>query len=52
MAINKTAKETAREALRESERLRAEIYRLTAFLEYTAMMADVDLPEEEDAKDE
>lgn len=38
--------------IRENERLKAENERLSAYLEYVAMMADVDLPEPEDFTEE
>lgn len=37
---------------RRNEALRAENYRLRALLEYVAIMADVELPEEEEGEHE
>ncbi len=54
MGIIKPAQKIALEARRAAERAAADSYRQEALLEYVAMMADVELPEdgEEDDEDE
>lgn len=37
--------------MRENERLKAENARLAGYLEYVAMMADVELPDEEEIEE-
>lgn len=51
MAIAQTEKERLREAERENRMLRAQLAKATADLEYVAMMADVEMDEEEEVNE-
>lgn len=51
MAIVRKSKERIRELERENARLRRDLERAAATTEYVAMMADVDLEEEEEDDD-
>ena len=46
--VIKDAKRLASEAMRENAALQARNVKLEALLEYVAMMADVDLPEDDE----
>ena len=52
MGIIKSKDQRIQETERENKRLRAMLFEADARLEYVAMMADVELPEEEEQEGE